>query len=147
MTRDETRGEIDLSLPIEGIEQRGTNLLGVGGQVIERLAAIARNAGWRYIEVASEIERYRSVQDATHPLTVAFPVGRPNLLQHPMDGIGIGEDVVGRLPIGVLVGAPKTRQPDRRRIGERTAEVSPVSARHDRLWIIAEKRLSKRRVI
>jgi hypothetical protein len=49
ITRDETRGEIDPSLPIEGIEQRDTNLLGVGGQVIERLAAIARNAGWRYI--------------------------------------------------------------------------------------------------
>ena len=75
MTRDETRGKIDLSLPIEGIEQRDTNLLGVGGQVIERLAAIARNAGWRYIEVASEVERHRSVQDATHRVTVALPVG------------------------------------------------------------------------
>jgi hypothetical protein len=45
MTRDETRGKIDLSLPIEGIEQSDTDLLGIGGQVIERFAAIARNAG------------------------------------------------------------------------------------------------------
>ena len=53
MTRDETRGEIDLSLPIEGFEQSDTDVLGTGGQVIERLAAIAGNAGWRHIEIAS----------------------------------------------------------------------------------------------
>jgi hypothetical protein len=41
MTRDETRGEIDLSLPIEGVEQGGPDRLRIGGQVIERLAAIA----------------------------------------------------------------------------------------------------------
>jgi len=34
MTRDETRGEIDLSLPIEGFEQSDTDVLGTGGQVI-----------------------------------------------------------------------------------------------------------------
>ena len=54
MTRDETRGEIDLSLPIEGFEQIDTDVLRTGGQVIERLAAIAGNAGWRYIEIASK---------------------------------------------------------------------------------------------
>ena len=80
MTRDETRGEIDLSLPIEGVEQSDTDLLRTGGQVIERLAAIAGNAGWRHIEIASKVERHRSVQDATHRVDVAIPVGRPNLL-------------------------------------------------------------------
>src|SRR5262245_14101108 len=78
MTRDETRSEIDLSLSIEGIKQRDTNLLGVGGQVIERLAAIARNVGWRYIEIASKVKRHRSVQNATHRLNVVIPVGCPN---------------------------------------------------------------------
>ena len=80
MTRDETRGEIDLSLPIEGVEQSDTDLLRIGGQVIERLAAIAGNAGWRHIEIASKVERHRSVQDATHRVDVAIPGGRPNLL-------------------------------------------------------------------
>jgi len=80
MTRDETRGKINLSLAIESVEQRDTDLLGIGGQVIERLAAIAGNAGWRHIEIASKVERHRSVQDATHCLDVALPVGRPNLL-------------------------------------------------------------------
>jgi hypothetical protein len=41
MTRDETRGEIDLSLSIKDIEQSNADLLRIGGQVIERLAAVA----------------------------------------------------------------------------------------------------------
>ena len=49
-----------------------------------------------------------------------------------MDGIGIGEDVVGRLPIGMLVGGPEACQPERRRIGEGTAEIGNSSARPDR---------------
>jgi hypothetical protein len=79
MTRNETRGEIDLSLPIEGVEQSDTDLLRTGGQVIERLAAIPGNAGWRHIEIASKVERHRSVKDATHPVDVAIPA-RPNFL-------------------------------------------------------------------
>jgi hypothetical protein len=42
MPRDQTRGKIDLSLPIESVEQSGTDLLRIGGQVIEQLAAPAR---------------------------------------------------------------------------------------------------------
>jgi len=33
MTRDETRGEIDLSLSIKDIEQSNADLLRIGGQV------------------------------------------------------------------------------------------------------------------
>ena len=61
MTRDETRGEIDLSLSIKDIEQRNADLLRIGGPVIERLAAVAGNSGWRHIEIASKVERHRSV--------------------------------------------------------------------------------------
>jgi hypothetical protein len=39
MTRDETRGKIDLSLPIEGVKQRDTDLLRIGGQVIRTARA------------------------------------------------------------------------------------------------------------
>ncbi len=80
MPCDETCGEIDLSLSIEGIEQSDVDLVRIGGKVIERLAVIARNAGWRYIEIASKVERHRSVQYATHRLDVGIPVGRPKLL-------------------------------------------------------------------
>jgi hypothetical protein len=72
-----------------------------------------------------------------------------------VDGIGIGENVVGRLPIGVLIGAPEACQPERRRVGEGTAKIGSSSApqdrrlegTHDRHRVIAEKRLRKRRVI
>jgi hypothetical protein len=67
-------------LSIEGVEQGDSDLLRIGGQVIERLAAIARNAGWRHIEIASKVECHRSVQDTTHRLDLAIPVGRPNSL-------------------------------------------------------------------
>src|SRR5262245_27532448 len=155
MPRDETRGEIDLSLSIEGIKQSDADLLRICGQVIERLAAIARNAGWRYIEIASKVERHRSVQNATHRLDVAIPVGCPNSLYGLVDGIGVSENVVGRLPIGVFIGGPEACQPERRRVGEGTPEVASNSARpdrrlksiHDRHRDIAEKRLSKRRMI
>jgi len=80
MTRDETRGKIDLSLPIESVEQSGTDLLRIGGQVIEQLAALARDAGGRHIEIASKVERHRSVKNATYRLDVAIPIGRPNSL-------------------------------------------------------------------
>ena len=75
MTRDKTRDEIDLSLPIEGVEQSQTDLLGISGQVIKRSAVIAGNAGWRHIEIASKVERH----GATHRrLDVAM--GYPNSL-------------------------------------------------------------------
>ena len=79
------------------------------------------------------------------PSTVADP------LQRPVNGVSIGEDVVGRLPVGVLVGAAEARHPERRRIGERAAEVGgrgPGSDRrldgvHDRGRIVAEERLGR----
>jgi hypothetical protein len=72
-----------------------------------------------------------------------------------VDGISIGENVVSCLPIGVLVGAPEAGQSECRRIGEGTPKVGSSSASpdrrlkaiHDRHRVIAEKRLSKCRVI
>src|SRR6059058_5058018 len=56
-------GEIDLSLPVEGVEQGGDRLW-IRGQIIELLAGIARDARRRHIEIASKVERHRSVQYA-----------------------------------------------------------------------------------
>jgi hypothetical protein len=49
--------EIDLSLPVEGVEQGGADCLNIGGQVVELLAVLARNASRRHIEITSKIER------------------------------------------------------------------------------------------
>jgi hypothetical protein len=86
---------------------------------------------------------------------MAIPVGRLNSLQQLVDRVGVSEDVVGGLPIGVLVGAAKARQPERRRIGEGAAKFGRSGARadrcperiHDRHRVVAEERLSERHVI
>jgi hypothetical protein len=51
--------EIDLSLPIKGVEQSGADSLNIGRQVVERFAV--RDAGRRHIEITSEIERHRAM--------------------------------------------------------------------------------------
>ena len=40
-----------------------------------------------------------------------------------MQRVGIAEDVMRRLPIGMLVGGAEPRHPERRRVGQRRAEV------------------------
>ena len=54
---------------------------------------------------------------------MAIPVGRLNSLQQLVDRVGVSEDVVGRFPIGVLVGSPKARYPKRRCIRKRSTEI------------------------
>jgi hypothetical protein len=53
MARHEPCRKIDLSLAIKGVQQAGVDHLRVCRPVVERLAALARNAGRRHIEIAS----------------------------------------------------------------------------------------------
>ena len=69
-------GEIDLSLPVEGVEQGGADHLWIHGQIIELLAAVARDARWREIEIASKVERQRSAQYAADGRDVSVDVGQ-----------------------------------------------------------------------
>ena len=106
-----------LSLAVEGVEQGGADHLRIGRQVVELLAALARDARRRHIEIASKVERHRSVQYAAHGRDVTVGVGGPDPLEHLVDRVGVGEDVVRRFPIGVLVGIAEARHPQRRPIG------------------------------
>src|SRR5262245_66615354 len=56
MPRHQPCREIDLSLAVEGVEQGGADRLRIGGQVVELLAALARDARWRDIKIASTVE-------------------------------------------------------------------------------------------
>ncbi len=49
-----------------------------------------------------------------------------------MDRVGVSEDVVCCLPIGVLVGIAEARHPERRSIGERSTKVGRSGACADR---------------
>ena len=51
-------------------------------------------------------------------------VDGPNPREHPVHRVGVGEDVVRRLPIGVFVGIAEARYPERRRVREGLAKVS-----------------------
>ena len=76
-------------------------------------------------------------------------------LERLVDGIRVGEDVVGGFPIRMLVGGAKPRYPERRRISECLTEVGrrgPVPSRNceridDHDGIVAEKAPGQRRVI
>ena len=47
----------------------------------------------------------------------------PDPPEHPAERVGIGEDVVRRLPVGVLVGVAEARHAKRRAVSKRSAEV------------------------
>jgi hypothetical protein len=56
MTCHEPRREVDLPLPVEGVEQSGSECLDIGGQTVEKVV-VARDARWRHVQIAGEIER------------------------------------------------------------------------------------------
>ena len=90
------------------LRQRHQRVVGLAQQFpgagIDAIPAIARDSGRRYVEITCEVECHRAVQDAAHGLELTVPVGTLDPLEHPVDGVGVGEDVMGRLPVGVLVG-------------------------------------------
>jgi hypothetical protein len=58
--------------------------------------------------------------------------GGPDPPEHLAKRVGVGEDMVRRLPVGVLVGVAEPSHPKRRRVSERPAKISGSGARADR---------------
>jgi hypothetical protein len=100
--------------------------------IIEPLVNLARDARRRHIEIASEIERHRAVQYAAYARHATVDLGSPDPLKHLVYGVGVSEDVVRRLPVGVLVGIAEARHAECRGVSERTAEVGRSGACADR---------------
>ena len=79
------------------------------------------------------------------PAILLAIVCRP--LQRLVDGVGVGEDVKGRLPVGMLVRGAETRHAQRCRVGQRAAEIGRgrprqdrrLERRQDRVGIVAEE--------
>src|SRR5215475_14233703 len=61
MTSYQSCREIDLPLPVKGVEQAGADRLHVGRQIIKLFVVLARDSGRRYIEIASKVQGHRSV--------------------------------------------------------------------------------------
>ena len=70
------------------------------------------------------------MQDPTDDSDVTISVG-PDPLDQLLKGVGVSEDVVRGLPIGVLVGIAKARHSERRAVSKRSAEVRRSSACED----------------
>ncbi len=70
------------------------------------------------------------MQDPTDNRDFAIAVA-PDPLDQPVKRVRVGEDVVGGLPIGVLVGIAKARHSERRAVSKRSAEVRRSSACED----------------
>src|SRR5262249_11553471 len=72
---DQPCREIDLSLPVEGVEQGGADRLRIGGQIVELPTALVRNPGRRHIEIACKVKRHCSVQYAARDRNMTISVG------------------------------------------------------------------------
>ena len=70
------------------------------------------------------------MQDPTDNRDVAIAVA-PDPLDQLVKRVRVGEDVVGGLPIGVLVGIAKARHSERRAVSKRSAEVRRSGACED----------------
>jgi len=105
--RREPRREINLPLTVERVEQGDTDRLHIGGQIVEPLAVVSRNAGRRHVEVARQIESHRAVQYAPNGRGILIRGRGPDPLEHRVERIGVREDMVRRLPVAVFVGVPK----------------------------------------
>ena len=120
-----------MTLPVKGIEQSGTDCLRIGGQIVEPLTLLARQARWGRIEIASEIGLHCAVKYAAYAHHVPIDVGSPDPCKHLVYGVSVGEGVVSRLPVGVLIGVAEARHPKRGRVSE-APEVGGSRAGADR---------------
>ena len=131
--------------------------LGRGGQRVEPVAVLAGQRRRRHVQVTREMERHGTVQQAARGFDrlVRIGCGAADPLERLMQRIGIGEDVMRSLPVGMLIGGAETRHPERRRIGECLAEVgwgSPGARRglqriDDCGRFVGEKRFGENRMI
>ncbi len=90
-----------------------------------------------------------------HGRDVIADVGGPDPPEHLVDRVSVGEDVVRRIPVGVLVGIAEAGHPQRRSVSEGSSQVSRSCACADRRlqrindlrWIVSEQLSRERRMV
>jgi hypothetical protein len=110
---------------------------------------------WGHIEIAGQIELHCAVKYAAHAHHITIDLGSPDPFKHLVYGVGVGEGVVSRLPVRVLIGVAEARHPKGRRVSERAPEVGRSCAGADRRLqrvnypdrIVTEQLVGKRRMI
>jgi hypothetical protein len=76
----------------------------------------------RHIQISGKIERHGAVEKAAYGFSGVGP-SAADPLERLVESVRVGEDVMGGLPVRVLVGSPKARYPQRRRVSKRSAEI------------------------
>src|SRR3982750_2296445 len=157
MAGNQASRRIDLSLTIEAVEQRSTDGLGAGWQVIQPIPLPTGQSRWRNVEVTCEIDRHRPMQEGASRRSGTSRIGAPGAdpLEDLVDRVGVSKNVVGRLPVGMLVGAAEPGYSERGRIGQRTAEVHGSRPRpgcgleraDNGFWFLAQQVFSQGRVL
>jgi hypothetical protein len=148
MARDQPSGRVDLPLAIECAQQSRADFLDRVRKVVQSIAAFAgQPRGW-HIEVAGEVDRHRPMKHATGRVdpVILLDIIRGGSFQRLVNGVGVGEEVEGRLPVGMLVRGAETSNAQRRRVGQRAAEIGRgcphpdrrLERRQDRVRIIPE---------
>ena len=115
---DQPCSEINLSLPVECFEQGSANGLLIYGKVVELIVVLAWDAGRWDVQITRKVERHGSVHDGSHGRNVTIHSRGPDPLEHLVKRINMGEDVMRRLPVRVLVGSAEARHAQRRSISE-----------------------------
>src|SRR5215471_1337881 len=95
------------------------------------------------------------MQHAANGRDVIVNFSGPDPREHLVDCVGVGEDVVRRLPVGMFVGIAKACHSECRPVSEGSAEVSSSGSCADRVlectdvlgWIVAEQFLGECRVV
>jgi hypothetical protein len=93
MPGDHPCGEIDLTLPVKGVEQSGTDCLRICRQIIEPITVLTRQVRRGHIKIASQIELHRAVKYAAYARRVTIDLGRPDPCKL-VYGVGVGEIAV-----------------------------------------------------
>jgi len=75
MPRHQSCCEINLSLPVECVEQGSANDLCIYGKVVELIVVLARDAGRWDVQITRKVERHRSVHDGPHGRKVTVARG------------------------------------------------------------------------
>ena len=127
MACDQPSGRVDLPLAIECAQQSRADFLDRVGKVVQPIAAFPGQPRRWYIEVAGEVDRHRPMKHATGRVdpVILLDIICGGSLQCSVNGVGVGEDVEGRLPVGMLVRGAETSNAQRRRVGQRAPPPGP----------------------
>ena len=140
------RGVAYPGLAVKGGQQPIEELVRRLRQIIEGTSILAGHPRRRDIQEPGEVQGHGAGKDAGRRIGIRI-AGFVQTLQDCVQGIGVGEDMVRRVPVRKLVRRPETGQTERGGVGQRPSQIGrprPVAhglfqRRDDLVRLIAEQ--------